>query len=135
MFDDRSAIVPKGCMYEQLKIILWPDPHLLKMSKPVVDFDENLRNLVARMFVLMREARGVGLAAPQVGQNLRLFIMNATGRPEDDRIYVNPELYEPEGEEEAEEGCLSLPGINAMILRSKSVRMRARDMDGKPFEE
>src|SRR4051812_7283766 len=98
-------------MYEDLKIIFYPDPRLSKMSKPVTAFDQKLRELAARMFVLMRENRGVGLAAPQVGLNIRLFVMNATGKPEDDRIYVNPELSEPLGEEEAEEGCLSLPQI------------------------
>jgi peptide deformylase len=122
-------------MYEDLKIILYPDPRLLKMSKPVEKFDQNLRDLAARMFILMRENRGVGLAAPQVGVNLRLFVMNATGKPEDDRVYVNPELTEPLGEEEGEEGCLSLPQITAKILRSQSLQMKARDLEGKPFTQ
>src|SRR2546421_10125317 len=122
-------------MYEHLKILLYPDPRLMKMSKPVEKFDENLRELVARMFVLMRENRGVGLATPQVGLNLRMFVMNATGKPEDDRVYVNPELSEPLGEEEGEEGCLSLPQINARILRSLTIQMTARDLDGKPFSQ
>src|SRR2546429_5387086 len=84
-------------MYEDLKIILYPDPRLSRMSKPVQKFDQNLKDLAARMFVLMRENRGVGLAAPQVGLNIRMFVMNSTGKPEDDRIYVNPELTEPLG--------------------------------------
>src|ERR1043166_8257485 len=98
-------------MYEDLKIILWPDPRLLKVSVPVTQFDENLRVLAGRMFELMRAARGVGLAAPQVGENIRLFIMNHTGEPADDRVYINPVLSEAAGEQEGEEGCLSLPGI------------------------
>src|SRR5204862_6975328 len=98
-------------------------------------FDDGLKELAARMFVLMRENRGVGLAAPQVGLNVRMFVMNATGKPEDDRIYINPELTEPLGEEEGEEGCLSLPQINAKILRSLSIQMKARDVDGKPFTQ
>jgi peptide deformylase len=122
-------------MYEDLKIILYPDPRLVKMSKPVEKFDQNLKDLAARMFLLMRENRGVGLAAPQVGLNVRMFVMNATGKPEDDRIYANPELSEPLGEEEGEEGCLSLPQITAKILRSQSLQMKARDVEGKPFTQ
>src|ERR1700748_38254 len=106
-------------MYEDLKIILWPDPRLRKIRQPVGTFDDSLAALSARMFELMREARGVGLAAPQVGLNIRLFVANATGEPGDDIVYVNPTLSDADGEEEAEEGCLSLPKINGHILRSK----------------
>jgi|SRR5215212_2022201 len=122
-------------MYEDLKIILYPDPRLVKMSKPVEVFDQKLKDLAARMFILMRENRGVGLAAPQVGLNIRMFVMNATGKPEDDRIYINPELLEPAGEEEGEEGCLSLPTITTDVLRSLTVQMKAKDVEGKPIEQ
>jgi peptide deformylase len=122
-------------MFEDLKIILYPDPRLKKMSQPVQNFDERLRLLAARMFELMREAKGVGLAAPQVGENLRLFVMNPTNEPGDDRVYVNPVLGDVEGEEEAEEGCLSLPGIHVKVFRNKQVRMQAQDLEGKPIEE
>jgi peptide deformylase len=122
-------------MYEDLKIIEWPDPRLKAVSKPVEAFDEKLKALAARMFELMRQHKGVGLAAPQVGHNIRMFVMNATGSPEDDRAYVNPELHEPGGEEEGEEGCLSLPDIRAQILRSRTYRIMARDLEGRPFEQ
>ena len=122
-------------MYEDLKIILYPDPRLKKMSAPVTEFDEPLRLLAARMFELMREAKGVGLAAPQVGQNVRLFVMNATQQPGDDRVYVNPVLSDADGDEEQEEGCLSLPGIHVKIVRGRKVRMQAQDLEGKPIEE
>lgn len=122
-------------MFEDLKIIYWPDPRLRRLSEPVTVFDERLAALVARMLELMRQDRGVGLAAPQVGENLRLFVMNPTGEEGQDRVYVNPHLSDLEGEEENEEGCLSLPGINATIWRAKSVRMRARDLQGNEFEE
>src|SRR4051794_24643770 len=98
-------------MFEDLKIIQYPDPRLKKLSADVTTFDERLKALAARMFELMREEKGVGLAAPQVGENVRMFVMNATGEPADDRVYVNPVLSDPIGEEEAEEGCLSLPDI------------------------
>ena len=122
-------------MFEALKIILYPDPRLKKVSAPVTEFDERLRRLAARMLELMREAKGVGLAAPQVGENVRLFVVNATQEPGDDRIYVNPELGEMEGAEELEEGCLSLPGIHVNVNRATQARMRAVDLDGKPIEE
>lgn len=122
-------------MYDVTTILRYPDPRLRKPSAAVTVFDDALRQLTARMFELLREANGVGLAAPQVGHNLRLFVMNATGEPEDDRVYVNPDLLEGEGTEEGEEGCLSIPGVNVKILRDKKLRMRARDVDGKPIEE
>lgn len=122
-------------MFENLRIILFPDPRLKKTSKPISAFDEPLRALAGRMLELMREARGVGLAAPQVGENLRLFVMNATQEPGDDRVYVNPVLSDFEGEEEQEEGCLSLPGVHVDVVRAKQVHMRAHDLDGRPIEE
>jgi peptide deformylase len=122
-------------MYEDLSIVFYPDPRLRKMSKPVERFDPALKELALRMFQLMRDHRGVGLAAPQVGENVRLFVINHTGELKDDKVYVNPELTEAEGTEEAEEGCLSLPGINAKVVRDKSMKMRAQDLEGNFFEE
>jgi peptide deformylase len=122
-------------MYDDLRIIFYPDPRLKKVSVPVETFDEKLKALATRMLELMRANRGVGLAAPQVGVNLRMFVMNPTGEPADDRAYVNPVLTEAEGSEEAEEGCLSLPGIHINVDRSKHMRMQARDLDGNPIDQ
>jgi peptide deformylase len=121
--------------FEDLKIIVYPDPRLKKVGTDVAVFDEKLEALARRMFELMREAKGVGLAAPQVGESIRLFVMNATGKPEDDIVYVNPVLTEGEGEEEAEEGCLSLPGINVDVFRSKKMRIDARDLKGQKISQ
>lgn len=122
-------------MFEQLKIIHWPDPRLRKISTPVTAFDERLRLLAGRMLELMKQAKGVGLAAPQVGINERLFVMNHTGKPEDDRVVVNPVLSGADGEEEGEEGCLSLPEINIPVLRSRTLHLRAQDLTGAFFEQ
>jgi len=122
-------------MSADVKVIFYPDPRLKKVSKPVQVFDEALAALAARMLELMREHRGVGLAAPQVGRNIRMFVMNATQQPGDDRVYVNPELIDPTGHETAEEGCLSLPGINCDIERNQAVILRAQDVKGDPVEE
>jgi peptide deformylase len=122
-------------MSETLKIIQYPDPRLKKVSAPVTEFGPPLRELVEQMFILMRDAKGVGLAAPQVAKNIRLFIMNATGEPEDDRVYINPQLTEAEGDEEGEEGCLSIPDLRVKVVRSTSLHMRAQDLEGNPIEQ
>lgn len=122
-------------MPQDLKLIFYPDPRLKKMSQPVERFDDDLRDLVVQMFRVMREHKGVGLAAPQVGVNLRLFVMNPSGEAGDDRVYVNPALSEGEGNDDAEEGCLSLPDIHVKVVRSKKIRMRAQDLVGHTFEE
>jgi len=122
-------------MPTDLKIIRYPDPRLRKMSATVTQFTPELTQLAAQMLELMKEARGVGLAAPQVGENIRLFVMNPTGEEGDHRVYVNPVLTEGEGEEEGEEGCLSLPNITAKVWRSKTLHMKAQDLQGNPFEE
>lgn len=125
----------KPVMTSDVKVIYYPDPRLKKKSKPVDVFDQPLADLAARMLELMREHRGVGLAAPQVGRNIQMFVMNPTQQPGDDRVYVNPELIDPTGAETAEEGCLSIPGVNCDIERSQTVMLRARDLNGIPVEE
>jgi len=122
-------------MAEELKIIYYPDPRLKKMSRPVVEFDAHLRDMVVQMFRLMREHRGVGLAAPQVGKNVRLFVMNPSGEAGDDRVYINPVLSDAGGDDEAEEGCLSLPDIHVKVVRNKKLRIAAQDLEGNSFEE
>jgi len=121
-------------MPDALKIIVYPDPRLKKMSEPVTRFDANLRDLVVEMFNLMREAHGVGLAAPQVGTNVRLFVMNATGEAGDDHVFINPVLSNGDGQEEAEEGCLSLPDIRIKVIRDKRITIKAQDLEGQTFE-
>lgn len=119
-------------MHDDLKIIKYPDPRLKKVSVDVTHFGDDLRSLADRMLVLMREAKGVGLAAPQVGVNRKLFVMNHSGEAGDDRIYVNPRLTLLDGETVAEEGCLSLPEIHIDVIRADKVHIEALDLDGKP---
>ena len=122
-------------MADDLKIIYYPDPRLKKMSRPVTHFDSELRDLVVQMLRLMRDHRGVGLAAPQVGKNLRLFVMNPSGEAGDDQVYINPVLSDADGDDEAEEGCLSLPDIHVNVVRNKKMKIQAQDLEGNPFEE
>lgn len=121
-------------MPQPLKIIQYPDPRLKKASQTITVFDGELAATAARMFELMREAKGVGLAAPQVGLNIRLFVMNHSGEPADDRAYVNPVLSDADGEEEDDEGCLSLPKITIPVIRNTTMRLRAQTLTGEPVE-
>ncbi len=119
-------------MNENLTIIRYPDPRLKKVSEPVTAFDAELKSLADHMLEMMRAAKGVGLAAPQVGINKRLFVMNHSGEAGDDRVYANPVLTVIDGEAEAEEGCLSLPDIHINVFRANKVRLDAQDLEGKP---
>ncbi len=119
-----------------LAIVLYPDPVLRQAAAPVPAVDDQVRTVVADMLRLMHDAPGVGLAAPQVGLPWRLFVANHTGKPEDDRVYINPELFGPVGPQEPyEEGCLSLPSIRVEVTRPQGISIRAMDLDGKLFEE
>ncbi len=108
------------------------DPVLKSLSKPVERFDEALRHLVEDMFATMYDAPGVGLAAPQVGISLRLFVFDSgvTGP----MCMANPELLSAEGELLEEEGCLSIPGPFYPTRRSARIICRGQDLHGKPYE-
>jgi peptide deformylase len=108
----------------------YPDPVLRMQAKPVEDFDDDLRRLVERMSTLMIEARGVGLAATQVGILRRLFVFS----PEDDEVavVVNPVIVHRSDEAEVDdEGCLSLQGVLAPVERAVSVRIEGKDDSGE----
>jgi peptide deformylase len=119
---------------ERLYIVHYPDARLRKVSAPVAEFGPELEALVQRMLALMETGKGVGLAAPQVGVNRRLFVMNPTGEPQDVRVLVNPAIHDPRGSVEAEEGCLSLPGVNVQVRRAQRCRVTAQDVHGQPLE-
>jgi peptide deformylase len=120
-------------------ILRYPDARLRKTSEPVVNFDAGLRTLVEDMKDTMYLAEGAGLAAIQVGEPLRLFIIDpeVAGRTADDppAVFANPELVEiSEEEQTGDEGCLSFPGIFVPVKRGMRAKIRAQDVDGKTFE-
>ncbi len=118
-----------------LRILRYPDPRLQQATQPLEATDPSLVPLVDRMFELMFAARGVGLAAPQVGLSLRLFVACPGGPEAPRRVYVNPRLLSLEGQMEEEEGCLSVPGITCRLKRSRLVAVEAMDLAGRKFQE
>lgn len=118
-------------------ILHYPDKRLRIPGKPVKDFGPEFQTLLDDMAETMYAAPGVGLAAPQIGVSLRVFIVDtATGEddPSDLRIFANPEILSSEGEVHFDEGCLSFPGAREEIVRNERVRVRAQDRHGEPFE-
>ncbi len=125
-----------------LPIQITGEPVLHNVAAPVTEFDDTLRELVADMFETMREAPGVGLAAPQVGVPLRIFVYNWTD--DDEQLHrgvaINPELWlspTPTGEadeDDESEGCLSIPGERFPLRRAHKAILRAVDLDQRPFE-
>ena len=116
------------------KIIYLPDPRLRKVSTKIEVIDDNLQTLIDDMFETMYDARGVGLAAPQIGINIRLSVIDATQDKSQQLVLINPEIIHSEGEEEYQEGCLSVPGTYDTVKRAKTVTMRALDRNGKTYE-
>lgn len=116
------------------QIIYLPDPRLRTPSKPITKFDDDLQVLIADMFETMYHAKGVGLAAPQIGINLRLSVVDATPDKSQQLVLVNPEIITSEGKTAYQEGCLSVPGVYDTVTRATTVTIRAQDRHGKTFE-
>ncbi len=121
----------------ELKVVTFPHPTLRYNAKPIKRVDMLLRKVVARMFDLMYEHRGVGLAATQVNLPIRLFVMNSTGNLGEglERVLLNPVISRPRSNDEAEEGCLSLPNVHGNVVRAKTIRINAFDLTGKELDE
>jgi len=118
-------------------ILHYPDKRLRNPGKPVERFDDELHRLIDDMAETMYAAPGVGLAAPQIGVSLRLFVIDvASGddAPSELRVFINPEILEKHGDVRNEEGCLSFPGIHEQVDRAERIRVRAQDAEGTPFE-
>jgi len=124
-------------------IVAYGDPVLRKVARPIEKNEINLPDLVENMYQTMYDSSGIGLAAPQIGQSIRLFVVDGTLLNEDEeekdkdpslegfkKVFINPQILKEEGEEWAfEEGCLSIPGIRADVYRPEKVKIRYRDLD------
>ncbi|HMU33079.1 MAG TPA: peptide deformylase [Pyrinomonadaceae bacterium] len=113
------------------KITEYPEAVLGQVGKPVTEFDDALAALCEEMFETMYDAEGVGLAAPQIGLNLRLFVMDCDGVK---LIAANPEIIERTGEQSGHEGCLSVGKVPAVLVRAETAKLRAQDENGEWFE-
>lgn len=133
-----------------LRIVHYPDPALRRRGTPVAEVTPEVRAVAARMIELMREAEGIGLAAPQVGLSWRMFVADVPPPPGDERpdpaeppsatmgpvVYINPVLSSPIGPPEPfQEGCLSLPDISGDVQRPPSITITATDLDGREFTQ
>ena len=119
------------------KIVKYGDPVLETPCDPVTEFDTpELRQLIADMFETMRDATGVGLAAPQTGLSQRLTVIDCSaGEDEDEKlVLINPEITSTEGEQVGEEGCLSVPGFREQVKRAFKATARAQNVKGEWFE-
>ena len=120
-----------------MQILPYPHAALRWKSKPIQEINDDLRRVVAEMFELMYAAKGIGLAANQVGLPYRLFILNLTADPEikdEEIVFLNPTILKRKGTTEGEEGCLSFPGMYGQVKRAAKIDVEAFDLNGECFE-
>lgn len=118
------------------KIVRYGDPILEKKAEPVTEFNAELSGLIEEMFKTMYAAKGVGLAAPQIGLNKRISVIDiSVGEDESQKIVIiNPEIVHKEGSQTGEEGCLSIPGFREQVKRANKVKVKAMNEKGEPIE-
>lgn len=121
--------------YTKQMLTRYPTPVLMEKAQPVQEFTDDLRQLADRMVEIMIEAQGVGLAGPQAGVNLRIFIASIDGTAESAKVYINPDIQVEGPLDSVEEGCLSLPGVFGKIKRYTRCTITAYDLDGNQFTE
>jgi len=116
-----------------LKILQYPDERLHKVAKKVERVNEVTRKLVRNMAETMYAAPGVGLAATQVDVHEQIIVIDVSEARNQLKVFINPEIIASSGEEECEEGCLSVPGIYELVRRAEKVTVRALNEKGEPF--
>lgn len=118
-------------------IVKYGNPVLEKPAAPVTNFDDELKKLVEDMFESMYAAKGVGLAAPQIGISKRLAVIDVTFKedPNAKLVLANPEIIHTEGKQKQSEGCLSIPEFREPLTRANKVTVRAQDMEGNWYEK
>jgi peptide deformylase len=115
-------------------IVLYPDPRLKHKSKLITEFEPELKDLAADMTETMRAANGVGLAAIQIGEAIRMMVMDERYDLEEKGealVFINPEVMDEEGTDISEEGCLSIPDVREDVERALKVKMKAKDLNGE----
>jgi len=118
------------------KIFQYPDPVLRHETAAIDQFDDKLKTLADDMAETMYDAPGIGLAAPQIGESVKLIVVD-TSKQEDGREFmalVNPEIVDHQGSQLDEEGCLSVPELTSNVQRFKKIKVTYQDLDGQPQE-
>ena len=116
-----------------LNVLTYPDPRLRHVAEPVAAVDDGIRQLVDDMAETMYAAPGIGLAAIQVDVPRRVIVIDVSEDRTALKVFINPVITSSEGEQEREEGCLSLPGVYAPVRRADSIVVQALDRDGNEF--
>lgn len=117
-----------------LNILHYPDPRLRRRADPLVTVDDTVRRLIVDMAETMYAAPGIGLAAIQVNVPQRVIVIDISETRDQLLVLINPEIFEKDGEQLFEEGCLSVPGVYDEVTRAAHIKLRALDRDGKSFE-
>lgn len=116
-----------------LDILNYPDPRLHTVAKPVKQVDAEIRRLIDDMAETMYDAPGIGLAATQVNQHIQLLIIDTSETKDSLQVFINPKIIEKSGEQDYEEGCLSVPGVYERVTRAAKVTVEALGRDGQVF--
>ena len=124
-------------MAKNLKILIFPDPRLRKVAERITKFDKSLENLANSMLKTMYDANGIGLAATQVDQHIRLIVMDLSENRDQPRIFINPTFKVLKNHQlfEYEEGCLSIPGFNETIARPDKIELTWQDIKGNEHKD
>jgi peptide deformylase len=117
-----------------LTILNYPDPRLHKVAKPILEVNDEIRQLIDDMAETMYAAPGIGLAATQVDQHIQLIVIDTTKEQNGLQVFINPKIVVKSGLKEFEEGCLSVPGVYETVTRAENVTVEALDQHGKKFK-
>lgn len=120
---------------ENMGVVKYPDPRLKEVATEIEHIDDNLKALADKMIEMMFENKGIGLAAPQVGVTVRMFICTPTFDPDDVHVYINPKVISGDKPQTDEEGCLSFPNIYCKVKRPSRIKIEATNLDGEKISE
>ena len=120
-------------MFDNLEILQFPDERLRRLSHPVETFNKELKALADKMLEIMYQSNGIGLAAPQVNQTIRLIVVDVSEDRNTPCIFINPKIKQPSGSVDSSEGCLSVPGFYEKVDRFNYIKYEATDIDGNKF--
>lgn len=116
-----------------LDILNYPDPRLHTVAKPIKNVDSALKRLIDDMAETMYEAPGIGLAATQVNHHIQLIVIDTSETKDDLLVLINPKITHKDGEQQFDEGCLSVPGVYETVTRAQHITVEALGRDGKPY--